>query len=75
MNNMEIGRDKIEFEVEDIHVNVEVMCCDKDKFNAYVEMKFDMELERAKDLLAMFPEFHTAKIKIEKTEPKLVNRR
>ena len=67
-------KDEIVFEGEDLHVDVRVMCCDKDKFNAHVTIELSMELEKAKELLGMFPNFHTVAIKMVKKEPRYVDR-
>lgn len=69
-----MNKDEITFEGEDLHATVHVMCCDKDKFNAHVTIELTMELEKAKELLGMFPEFHTVAIKMVKTEPRYVDR-
>ena len=65
---------EIVFEGEDLHVDVHVMCCDKDKFNAHVTIELSMELEKAKELLGMLPEFHTVDIKMIKKEPRYIDR-
>ncbi|MCE7738927.1 MAG: hypothetical protein GPJ50_06085 [Candidatus Heimdallarchaeota archaeon] len=57
-----------------MHVDVHVMCCDKDKFNAHVTIELSIELEKAKELLGMFPEFHTTIIRMTKKEPKYISR-
>ena len=69
-----MNRNEIIFEGEDLHIDVHVMCCDKDKFNAHVTIELSTELEKAKDLLGMFPEFHTVIIKMAKKEPTYIDR-
>lgn len=69
-----MNENEITFEGEDLHVDVHVMCCDKDKFNAHVTIELSMELEKAKELLGMFPEFHTVVIKMIKKEPRYIDR-
>ena len=69
-----MNKDEITFEGDDLHVDIHVMCCDNDKFNAHVTIELSMELEKAKDLLGMFPEFHTVIIKMVKKEPKYIDR-
>ena len=69
-----MSKDEIIFEGEDLHVDVHVMCCDKDKFNAHVTIELSMELEKAKELLGMLPEFHTVSVKMIKKEPTYIDR-
>ena len=69
-----MSENEIRFDGEDLHVNVHVMCCDDDKFNAHVTIELSMELEKAKELLGMFPNFHTVAIKMVKEEPRYVDR-